>query len=107
MLRGPQTAGELKQRTQRLHAFPSLADLEQALSWLVDRDLVARLERRPGQKEQRFQQLLGEESGESDGTFAPQIVGDDDRLDELERSVRELRDEIAALRAELASLRGH
>jgi uncharacterized protein len=110
MLRGPQTPGELKQRTQRLHAFPSLADLEQTLTWLIDRDLVARLERRPGQKEQRFQQLLGEESdesGESDGKFAPEIDGDDDRLDELERSVRELRDEIAALRAELASLRGH
>src|SRR5262245_22056298 len=107
MLRGPQTPGELKQRTQRLHAFPGLADVEQTLSWLVERELVARLERRPGQKEQRFQQLLGEETAESDATFAPEIDGGDGRLDELEKSVSELRDEVAALRAELASRRGH
>src|SRR5688572_2851825 len=52
MLRGPQTPGELKQRTERLHAFESPADLESVLDGLIERELVARLERRPGQKEQ-------------------------------------------------------
>ncbi len=58
MLRGPQTPGELKQRTDRLHGFADLAAVEQTLERLIDRELVARLPRRPGQKEQRYVQLL-------------------------------------------------
>jgi uncharacterized protein YceH (UPF0502 family) len=59
MLRGPQTLGELKQRTERLHAFGSLEEVEQTLEALRQRELAVRLARRPGQKEDRFQQLLG------------------------------------------------
>ncbi len=59
MLRGPQTPGELKQRTERLRAFGSLSDLEQKLAGLIERGFVARLDRRPGQKEERYSQLLG------------------------------------------------
>jgi uncharacterized protein YceH (UPF0502 family) len=59
MLRGPQTVGELKQRTERLHRFGSIAEVAEALDGLTQRELVARLERRPGQKEERWQQLLG------------------------------------------------
>jgi hypothetical protein len=59
MLRGPQTPGELRQRTERLHAFTSGEDLERTLERLIERRLVARLQRRPGQKEQRYTQLLG------------------------------------------------
>src|SRR3954451_5179078 len=58
MLRGPQTPGELKQRTERLHAFADLAAVEEALERLVERGSVARLQRRPGQKEERYEQLL-------------------------------------------------
>jgi hypothetical protein len=58
MLRGPQTPGELKQRTDRLHPFADLAAVEETLERLIDRELVARLPRRPGQKEQRYVQLL-------------------------------------------------
>jgi uncharacterized protein len=58
MLRGPQTPGELKQRTERMHAFAELADVHQTLSRLIERELVARLERRPGHKEERYAQLL-------------------------------------------------
>ena len=58
MLRGPQTPGELKQRTERLHPFGGLGEVEATLERLIGRDLVARL-RRPGQKEDRFGQLLG------------------------------------------------
>jgi uncharacterized protein len=61
MLRGAQTPGELKQRTERLHAFASLAEAEETLERLVGRDLVARLPRRPGQKEQRYEHLLGDD----------------------------------------------
>ena len=65
MLRGPQTPGELKQRTDRLHGFADLAALEETLEVLIARDLAVRLPRRPGQKEQRYVQLLdGGEDGE-------------------------------------------
>src|SRR5207249_884751 len=50
MLRGPQTPGELKQRTQRLHPFASLDEIDGVLNGLIERELVARLPRQPGQK---------------------------------------------------------
>jgi uncharacterized protein len=59
MLRGAQTPGELKQRSERLHAFADLAAVQEALDGLVERGYVARHERRPGQKELRYEQLLG------------------------------------------------
>jgi uncharacterized protein YceH (UPF0502 family) len=58
MLRGPQTPGELKQRSERMHAFADLADVHDTLARLIERELVARLERRPGHKEERYAQLL-------------------------------------------------
>jgi uncharacterized protein YceH (UPF0502 family) len=61
LLRGPQTAGELKTRTERLHGFADLVALEDAIDALVaheDGPLVRRLEREPGQKEPRIQELL-------------------------------------------------
>ncbi len=58
MLRGPQTPGELKQRTERMHAFADLAAVHETLGRLIERELVARLERRPGHKEERYAQLL-------------------------------------------------
>jgi uncharacterized protein len=67
MLRGPQTPGELKQRTDRLYRFADLAAVEDTLLKLIDRDLVVGLDRQPGQKERRFVQLL---DGGDDGAFA-------------------------------------
>jgi uncharacterized protein YceH (UPF0502 family) len=68
MLRGPQTVGELKQRSERLHRFGSVAEVAEVLDGLTQRELVARLERRPGQKEERWQQLLG---GDAEATAEP------------------------------------
>ena len=61
MLRGLQTAGEIRSRTGRLHDFKSVADVESALQFLIDKypPLVARLERAPGTKESRYGHLLG------------------------------------------------
>jgi uncharacterized protein YceH (UPF0502 family) len=73
MLRDTQTPGELKQRSERMHAFADLAAVNQTLQRLIARDLVARLDRRPGQKEERYAQLLGERDTEirhSDGGSA-------------------------------------
>jgi uncharacterized protein len=59
MLRGPQTPGELKQRGDRMHPFESLAEVSGTLDRLIERSLAERLERRPGQKEERYAELLG------------------------------------------------
>jgi uncharacterized protein YceH (UPF0502 family) len=69
LLRGPQTPGELKQRTERMAPLASLADVEQVLGALIDRGYGRRIPRRPGQKEDRFEQLLG--GGSPEGAEAP------------------------------------
>jgi len=71
MLRGAQTPGELKQRSERMHAFGDLAEVNETLARLIERGLVARLERRPGHKEERYAQLLGAEDDQSHQAQAP------------------------------------
>jgi uncharacterized protein YceH (UPF0502 family) len=99
MLRGAQTVGELKQRSERLHKFDSIAEVAQSLEGLVQRELVERLERRPGQKEERWRQLLGADSSEEalqPAAQEPQPRGDDqvaaieERLERLERAFDDL-----------------
>jgi uncharacterized protein YceH (UPF0502 family) len=117
MLRGVQTPGEIKQRAERLHHFDSLAAVHETLDALVDRDLVARLPRRPGQKEERFEQRLG---GEPEEREEPEAVsperesgGDDrltrsaggDRLTRLELELADLRREVEDLRQAIGELR--
>jgi uncharacterized protein len=58
LLRGAQTPGELKQRAERMHAFDGLDAVHDTLARLIARGLVARLARRPGQKEERYEHLL-------------------------------------------------
>lgn len=70
-LRGPQTPGELKQRADRLHEFADLADVEATMDKLVAREMAARLERRPGQKEARYGHLLGDEAPPAEVVPAP------------------------------------
>src|SRR5271166_3095322 len=60
MLRGSQTPGELKQRTERMHSFADLAAVRGTLERLIERGLIAREDRRPGQKEERYTQLLND-----------------------------------------------
>jgi hypothetical protein len=93
MLRGPQTAAELKQRAERLHRFDSTPGVEQALHRLTGRELVRRLDRRPGQKEERWEQLLGGGGSEDTATPArPPSSSIEDRVAALEREVAELRE---------------
>ena len=103
LLRGPQTVGELRTRTERIHAFASLGEVEQVLDRLSRREdgpFVRRLERQPGQKEARFTHLLGESAAVDApaATAAPPAAG-------LEDEVRQLRADLDALRAEFDSLR--
>jgi uncharacterized protein YceH (UPF0502 family) len=114
MLRGDQTPGELKQRTERMQPFSGLDELQEVLTRLIDRGLVAQLARRPGQKEERFRHRLSEDLDDDADvavgvTAAPAAVvvppppRRDERLDKLEREVAELREELAALRGELGA----
>jgi uncharacterized protein len=96
MLRGGQTLGELKQRTERLYAFASTADVESTLQELIDRELVARLARRPGQKEERYAHLLGGEPADAQpASAAPSPL--EERVARLEESVRALEESLARL----------
>jgi uncharacterized protein len=70
LLRGPQTPGELKARSERMARLDSLEEVDLVLSTLIERRYVRRLERRPGQKEDRYEQLLGGGSGEDGGAAA-------------------------------------
>ncbi|HEY8776565.1 MAG TPA: YceH family protein [Gaiellaceae bacterium] len=93
MLRGPQTVGELKQRSERLQRFESIAEVAETLDALSQRELVERLERRPGQKEERWVQLL---SGAIEEVAAPELRSEepqprgDDRVAELETRLERL-----------------
>jgi uncharacterized protein YceH (UPF0502 family) len=71
MLRGPQTPGELKQRSERLHHFGDLAAVEATLESLIARGHAEQLARQPGQKEERYRQLLGGEENASQYASAP------------------------------------
>jgi uncharacterized protein len=114
MLRGPQTPGELKQRTERMQGFASIDELEEVLTRLIDKRFVHELARRPGQKEERFMHRLSEDlDDDADGAPAtavahapaPVVVPPpprrDERMDRLEAEVAALREEIAAIKAEL------
>jgi uncharacterized protein YceH (UPF0502 family) len=71
MLRGAQTPGELKTRTERLHSFVDMGELGETLERLIARELVIRLDRRPGQREERYRHLLAEGAEEA----APAAAG--------------------------------
>lgn len=115
MLRGPQTPGELKQRTDRMHPFATLAEVHETLERLIGRELVARLERQPGQKEERYLQLLedrDEESGAAVNGHAgsptvaqPSAPPPADMSGDVAGALRELGERVARLEAELAELR--
>jgi uncharacterized protein YceH (UPF0502 family) len=127
LLRGPQTPGELKARTERIAPLATLADVERVLAVLAERDYARRLDRRPGQKEDRFEHLLG--GGEHEA--APKLASPPGALttppaasvrpvetpappaapgfapqNDLVARVEALEQEVASLREELAALRG-
>jgi uncharacterized protein YceH (UPF0502 family) len=97
MLRCAQTPGELKQRTERMHPFAELADVHETLQRLIARELVARLSRRPGQKEERYLHLLQELEGEEEHEHLPAA--------EQASASAELSERVARLERELAELR--
>jgi uncharacterized protein YceH (UPF0502 family) len=111
MLRGPQTAGEIKGRTERMYAFENLEHVVRILENLIARDHVVKLARQPGRKEVRYIHTLGEYTDTDDGagdavetTFQPPGEGGNERISALEASVERLDDEVAALKKQLAEI---
>jgi hypothetical protein len=107
LLRGPQTPGELKSRTERMAPIGSLGELDDVLGVLIDRGYAARLPRRPGQKEDRFEHRLGSASpGEPVPAPAPASLAEPASSDgDLESRVAALEAEVAELRARLSTRR--
>jgi hypothetical protein len=114
LLRGPQTAGEIRSRSGRLHEFADLADVQSTLSNLVGRPqpLVVCLPRQPGTKESRYAHLLGGEVAAPPAPAVPEPVVapaapvvPPDRLAALEAEVAGLRREVTELRQQLSDLR--
>jgi uncharacterized protein YceH (UPF0502 family) len=115
LLRGPQTPGELRGRTDRLHSFDEIADVLAGLQKLMEREppLAALLPRQPGTKESRYAHLL---SGPVESIVQPVAAGAaelaapnpayDDRISQLESTVEELRQEVASLRQKIEALLG-
>jgi uncharacterized protein YceH (UPF0502 family) len=107
LLRGPQTPGELRGRTERMFRFEHLDDVQSALQRLMERDpaLVKMLPRQPGTKESRYAHLL---SGDLESwTALPQenLAAEDDRVARLERAVEQFRGELDSIKQQLAEFR--
>jgi hypothetical protein len=115
LLRGPQTVGELRTRTERLFTFDRLPEVEETLAALAARlpaPLVAKLPRAPGTKESRFAHLLSGpvESLPAERTLPIEpataaVRAENERVATLEREVAALRAQLDALRAEFAAFR--
>jgi uncharacterized protein YceH (UPF0502 family) len=114
LLRGPQTPGELRGRTERMHRFEDLTEVQSTLQRLMQRDppLARVLPRQPGTKEARYKHLLaGDVEDFTDVTRAPTPASvprnpaNADRLSSLEDEVANLHREIAELKEQFASFR--
>jgi uncharacterized protein YceH (UPF0502 family) len=117
MLRGPQTVGEVRGRTGRLHEFADLREVEETLDGLARRDepLVTKLARQAGRKEARYAHLLSgqpvveEEAEGQTATAAPRVsssrAGEGERVARLEAEVETLRGELAEMRRQFDEFR--
>ncbi len=113
LLRGPQTPGELRGRTERMHRFDEIGDVLAGLQKLMEREppLAAVLPRQPGTKESRYVHLLSGPVEAAAVAATPPMhasgaQADDERIAQLEAAVATLRQEVADLRARVDNLFG-
>lgn len=124
LLRGPQTPGELKSRSERMASVGALAQVEESLGALTERGFVRRIPRRPGQKEDRYEHLLGGSEGDplpvgseidplpvgaihaerGSSREAGEVSAHSSERAALEARLAALEQELAALRREVAAL---
>ena len=111
LLRGPQTPGELRGRTERMYHFETLDDVQSNLQRLIQKDppLVKMLARQPGTKENRYAHLLAGEIEEAEVTRVEKALApsasEASRIQSLEAEISELKTEIASLKQQFAEFR--
>ena len=114
MLRGPQTTGEIRGRTERMYQFTNINEVDEVLTGLMEREppFVIKIPRQSGQKEQRFAHLLsGEpeireiERALSDEAATVQVQAENDRIQKLEEELASLRSEFDTLRQAFIELK--
>lgn len=108
LLRGPQTLGELRSRTERMYRFGDLDEVQGSLQHLAQREppLVKILPRQPGTKEMRYVHLFSAVLPAWEATSVPvKPAPEEDRLGRLEQLMSELRDEIAGIKEEFRTFR--
>lgn len=106
LLRGPQTPGELRGRTERLHRFEELSDVQSTLQRLMQRTpaLVAVLPRQPGTKEARYTHLFSG-SVETVASAVPAVHENENRDSHVEEEVRALRADVEELKRQFAEFK--
>ncbi|MDM7920674.1 MAG: YceH family protein [Pyrinomonadaceae bacterium] len=109
LLRGPQTAGEIRGRADRLHEFGNILEVQETLDELAKRPepLVIKLKRMPGQKEARYAHLLSGEVDTEALAARPEkpAAGSNDRIEKLEQEVERLANELAEMKESFAEFR--
>ena len=105
MLRGPQTVGELRGRTERAYKFEDLAEVEATLDELVESGYIIKLPRMPGRKESRYAHLLAGDITVEDTAPGPEpaaivVRAENERIAALEEEVQRLREEFDTLQVE-------
>ena len=112
LLRGPQTPGELRSRSERMHSFDDLGAVQSSLQYLMKREppLVKPLPRQPGTKETRYAHLLSGDVAPTDPELkvkadTTERSVDGDRVRQLEEEINGLKNEVADLRQQFAEFR--
>jgi uncharacterized protein YceH (UPF0502 family) len=113
LLRGPQTIGEIRGRTERLYRFAGLDETEETINALIDLGYVMKLPRQPGHKEFRFAHLLTGDPVLSAGAPVSrpeaatlEVRAVDERIAALAEELQELRREVQELQQAFADFRG-
>ncbi len=107
LVRGPQTIGEIRSRTERLYSFPDLDEVQKALANLEDMELVKKMPRQPGRKESRYAHLL---SGQPQETVVETVYRTEappmtDQINELQKQIDQLRQEMRDLQMEFSAFK--
>jgi uncharacterized protein YceH (UPF0502 family) len=112
LVRGPQTVGEIRGRTERLYAFSSLEEVLETITSLEEMELVRMLPRQSGQKEPRYTHLLSEEPKETFTETSPRAETsavidrmENGHIDKLQKQIDELRRDIQSLKREFETFK--